>query len=137
MSDAIKEQPAALAREWARLRADFWDFGMLSWIPVLLCALLWWTFSAGIARDLPIAVIDNDHSTLSRQLTRWLDASPGVQVAAKVSNPRRDRVTDHVAAREERPFHRCVTRPNTLHERLDGAGQYTTSVPSAKRPQGQ
>ena len=84
MSDAIKEQPAALAREWARLRADFWDFGMLSWIPVLLCALLWWTFSAGIARDLPIAVIDNDHSSLSRQLTRWLDASPGVRVAARV-----------------------------------------------------
>ena len=84
MSDAINEQPAALAREWARLRADFWDFGMLSWIPVLLCALLWWTFSAGIARDLPIAVIDNDHSTLSRQLTRWLDASPGVRVAARV-----------------------------------------------------
>ena len=84
MSDAINEQPAALAREWARLRADFWDFGMLSWIPVLLCALLWWTFSAGIARDLPIAVIDNDHSSLSRQLTRWLDASPGVRVAARV-----------------------------------------------------
>ena len=84
MSDAIKEQPAALAREWARLRADFWDLGMLSWIPVLLCALLWWTFSAGIARDLPIAVIDNDNSALSRQLTRWLDASPGVRVAARV-----------------------------------------------------
>ena len=64
MTDAIKPQPGALAREWARLRADFWDFGMLSWIPLLLCGLLWWIFSAGIARDLPIAVIDRDNSRL-------------------------------------------------------------------------
>ena len=71
---------------WARLRGDFWDFGMLSWIPVVLCGMLWLVFSAGIARDLPIVVIDNDNSTLSRQLTRWLDASPGVQVAAKVAS---------------------------------------------------
>ena len=86
MTDAIKPQPGALAREWARLRADFWDFGMLSWIPLLLCGLLWWIFSAGIARDLPIAVIDRDNSALSRQLTRWLDASPGIQVAAKTGS---------------------------------------------------
>ena len=86
MTDAIKQQPTALAREWSRLRADFWDMAMLSWIPLLLCGLLWWIFSAGIARDLPIAVIDNDNSSLSRQLVRWLDASPGVQVAAKVAS---------------------------------------------------
>ena len=86
MTEAIKPQPGAVAREWGRLRADFWDLAMLSWIPLLLCALLWWIFSAGIARDLPVAVIDNDNSSLSRQLTRWLDASPGVQVAAKVAS---------------------------------------------------
>ncbi|MGK5027540.1 ABC transporter permease [Janthinobacterium sp. RB2R34] len=86
MTEAFKPQSGALAREWARLRADFWDLAMLSWIPLLLCGLLWWIFSAGIARDLPIAVIDHDHSSLSRQLTRWLDASPGVQVAASVGS---------------------------------------------------
>eukprot|EP01133_Synstelium_polycarpum_P025268 gene25268-30327_t len=86
MSEADKGQGSALAREWARLRGDFWDFGMLSWIPVVLCGILWLVFSAGIARDLPIVVIDNDNSTLSRQLTRWLDASPGIAVAAKVAS---------------------------------------------------
>ncbi len=73
----------ALTREWTRLRADFWDMGMLSWIPLLLYLLTWWIFAGGIARDLPIAVIDEDHSAISRQLTRWLDASPGVAVVAQ------------------------------------------------------
>ncbi|MBW3511484.1 ABC transporter permease [Janthinobacterium sp. NKUCC06_STL] len=86
MNDADKEPVSALAREWRRLRGDFWDFGMLSWIPVVLCGMLWLVFSAGIARDLPIVVIDHDNSTLSRQLTRWLDASPGIKVAAKVAS---------------------------------------------------
>ncbi|MGX9730568.1 ABC transporter permease [Janthinobacterium aestuarii] len=86
MNEADKEPVSALAREWRRLRGDFWDFGMLSWIPVVLCGMLWLVFSAGIARDLPIVVIDNDNSTLSRQLTRWLDASPGIKVAAKVAS---------------------------------------------------
>lgn len=74
---------AVLARERARLRADFWDLGMLTWIPLLLYALTWWIFAAGIARDVPIAVIDQDHSAISRQLVRWLDASPGMQVVAQ------------------------------------------------------
>ncbi|OEZ81044.1 inner membrane transport permease YbhR [Janthinobacterium sp. HH104] len=86
MNEADKEPVSTLAREWRRLRGDFWDFGMLSWIPVVLCGMLWLVFSAGIARDLPIVVIDNDNSTLSRQLTRWLDASPGIKVAAKVAS---------------------------------------------------
>ena len=86
MNVADKEPVSALAREWRRLRGDFWDVGMLSWIPVVLCGMLWLVFSAGIARDLPIVVIDNDNSTLSRQLTRWLDASPGIAVAAKVAS---------------------------------------------------
>lgn len=33
-----------------------------------------------IARDVPVVVVDRDHSTLSRQLVRWLDASEGVRV---------------------------------------------------------
>src|SRR5450830_1313709 len=83
---AQAQEQGTIAREWARLCADFWDFGMLSWIPVLLCGILWLIFSAGIARDLPIAVIDKDGSSLSRQLTRWLDASPGIEVEAQVSS---------------------------------------------------
>ncbi|MET3133889.1 ABC-2 type transport system permease protein [Oxalobacteraceae bacterium GrIS 1.11] len=75
-----------VAREWARLRADFWDLGMLSWIPLALYLLTWLIFSAGVARDIPVAVIDQDQSAMSRQLARWLDASPGVAVVAKAAD---------------------------------------------------
>lgn len=72
---------AVVAREWRRLRADPWDFGMLTWIPLLLWLLMWWILSAGVPRDLPLAVVDADQSALSRNLVRWLDAAPGLHVA--------------------------------------------------------
>ena len=39
---------SALAREWARLRADQWDMAMLTTIPLALYLFAWWIFSAGI-----------------------------------------------------------------------------------------
>ncbi|WP_338681752.1 ABC transporter permease [Janthinobacterium sp. TB1-E2] len=120
MNEADKEPVSALAREWRRLRGDFWDFGMLSWIPVVLCGMLWLVFSAGIARDLPIVVIDNDNSTLSRQLTRWLDASPGIKVAAKVAS------SDEALHRlRERTAFGYLLIPNDFEQKLLGGRQAT------------
>jgi len=39
-----------------------------------------------VLRDLPIIVVDRDHTALSRQITRWLDASEGAQVASRASD---------------------------------------------------
>ncbi|MEG1116950.1 MAG: ABC transporter permease, partial [Janthinobacterium sp.] len=120
MNVADKEPVSALAREWRRLRGDFWDVGMLSWIPVVLCGMLWLVFSAGIARDLPIVVIDNDNSTLSRQLTRWLDASPGIEVAAKVAS------SDEALHRlRERTAFGYLLIPNDFEQKLLGGRQAT------------
>lgn len=120
MSEADKEQVSALAREWRRLRGDFWDVGMLSWIPIVLCGMLWLVFSAGIARDLPIVVIDNDNSTLSRQLTRWLDASPGIEVTAKVAS------SDEALHRlRERTAFGYLLIPNDFEQKLLGGRQAT------------
>ncbi|MGK5010569.1 ABC transporter permease [Janthinobacterium sp. MDB2-8] len=120
MSEADKEPVSALAREWRRLRGDFWDFGMLSWIPVVLCGMLWLVFSAGIARDLPIVVIDNDNSTLSRQLTRWLDASPGIEVTAKVAS------SDEALHRlRERTAFGYLLIPNDFEQKLLSGRQAT------------
>ncbi len=77
---------AVLRREWQRLRRDPWDFGMLSWIPVAVCVLIWWIFATGIARDIPVVVIDKDQSSLSRSLVRMLDESPGILVAAELGS---------------------------------------------------
>ncbi|AVO39954.1 ABC transporter permease [Simplicispira suum] len=72
-------------REVWRLRQSSWDLAMITWVPLLAVALLWWIFSAGVPHDLPIGVQDEDHSALSRQLTRMLDATPGLHVARPVN----------------------------------------------------
>lgn len=59
---------------------------MISWVPLLSIALIWWIFSAGIPTRLPIGVWDADHSALSRQLIRFLDATPGLQVVAQFTD---------------------------------------------------
>ncbi|WP_421955473.1 ABC transporter permease [Polaromonas sp.] len=67
-------------REAARLRRSPWDLAMISWLPLLAVAMIWWIFSAGLPNQLPIGVMDQDHSSLSRQLVRFLDATPGLKV---------------------------------------------------------
>ncbi len=76
----------AWAREWQRLRTSPWDLAMVSWVPLAGVALLWWIFSAGLPTQLPIGVLDQDHSALSRQLVRFLDATPGLRVARQFAD---------------------------------------------------
>ncbi|CAN7350044.1 ABC transporter permease [Acidovorax sp. Leaf78] len=73
-------------REARRLWADPWDLAMVTWVPLLGVALLWWIFSAGLPRHLAVGVVDEDHSSLSRQLVRMLDATPGVQITQHYTN---------------------------------------------------
>lgn len=73
-------------REARRLGADPWDLAMVTWVPLLGVALLWWIFSAGLPRHLAVGVVDEDHSSLSRQLVRMLDATPGVQITQQFAN---------------------------------------------------
>lgn len=77
---------ASLRREWARLRASPWDMAMVSWVPLLALALMCWIFSAGQPYRLPIAVWNEDHSAISRQLVRMLKATPGLEVRQTVLN---------------------------------------------------
>ncbi|MGL4860931.1 MAG: ABC transporter permease [Enterobacteriaceae bacterium] len=56
-------------------------FHWVGWIaPVLIAVLIGGTFSEGSLEELPIAVIDHDHSTLSRQLIDKLDAGSHARV---------------------------------------------------------
>jgi ABC-2 type transport system permease protein len=43
--------------------------------PVLGFLLILWIFSANVPRELPVAVIDHDHTSLSRQIARLTDAT--------------------------------------------------------------
>lgn len=73
-------------REICFLRSSFWDRALIGWIPLALMALLAIQLGAGTMRDLPIAVVDDDGSAITRELTRRLDASPGLRVAARASD---------------------------------------------------
>lgn len=44
--------------------------------PLMGFFLVVWIFSANVPRDLPVAVVDMDHTSLSRQIARMTDATP-------------------------------------------------------------
>lgn len=72
-----------LERELAFLRDSGWDLALLTWIPLLLLMMMSWLFAAGVARDLPVALVDNDHGAVARHYVQLLDATPGVRVSAR------------------------------------------------------
>jgi len=68
------------------IQRDKWLLSCLTWVPILLVLLIWAIFSRGIARDLPIGVVDLDHSPLSEQLTRYYDATSSMAVQSHYSS---------------------------------------------------
>lgn len=78
---------AVLARELRRIARRPLEPLLLLVLPALALALTYAIFSAGLPRDLPVAVVDQDRSRLSRQLTRMIDATPTVHVAARPPDP--------------------------------------------------
>ncbi|QKS01365.1 ABC transporter permease [Sphingomonas sp. CL5.1] len=79
---------SALRREVRFLAAHFWDLALVTWVPLLLMAVVSVQLSSGVMRDLPIAVVDQDGTAVSRELTRRLDAAPGLRVAARPTDMR-------------------------------------------------
>ncbi|MGU5795505.1 ABC transporter permease [Aeromonas hydrophila] len=70
-----------MGHEWRLLWQDQFGRALASWLPLLLMGILCWVFSAGLARDLKIGLVDLDQSLLSRELAFSLDASAGLKVA--------------------------------------------------------
>ena len=75
-----------IQREWRILTSDGWLKALLFWLPVVLFVTIWAIFSAGIARDLAIGVVDLDHSRMSRGLVRYYDASPTLEVTQQFNS---------------------------------------------------
>jgi ABC-2 type transport system permease protein len=57
-------------------------------LPAVSLAFTWAIFSAGLPRDLPVAIVDQDHSRLSRQLARMIDATPTIHVTERPADPK-------------------------------------------------
>lgn len=76
---------ACLAREGAELRRTKEWFALLG-LPLAALVLVWAVFSRGVAQDLPIAIVDEDAASASRQFIRTLDATAGLRVAVHASS---------------------------------------------------
>jgi len=85
VGEAVKALRAVLRREWAELQASPLAQAQLLWLPMAVIALLWAIFASGTATELPLALVDLDHSSASRQLGRALDASPGLAVRLRTT----------------------------------------------------
>jgi len=75
-----KKSPVKQFSEWHNLIGDPWLLSLVSWLPPLCFFLIYWIFSQGLARDLPIGIVDLDQGRLSRAMTRYYDASPTLAV---------------------------------------------------------
>jgi ABC-2 type transport system permease protein len=72
---------AAARRELERMGASWVSPALLLVLPLLTFGTLWATFAAGVPQDLPVAVVDLDHSRLSRRVTEMVDATSAARVA--------------------------------------------------------
>lgn len=80
---AIHAMRDAAAREIRFLGSSRTDAVFVTVFPILLVAVLAWQLAGSVIRELPVAVVDLDHSEASRSLLRHLDASPGLRVAVQ------------------------------------------------------
>lgn len=51
--------------------------------PVAVFLLVSWMFSAAVVRDIPVTVVDLDHTQFSRKIVRIIDAVPATQVVCQ------------------------------------------------------
>ncbi len=77
---------AAMRREAGRIRHQPVYGVMMVILPLVSFALFALLFSRGAARDMPVAVCDEDHTPLSRRLVQMIDDTPSVRVAYDVQS---------------------------------------------------
>ncbi|MCE9679805.1 ABC transporter permease [Shewanella sp. AS1] len=111
-----------LRRELKALWQDPWQLALISYIPLLGVLALWWLFSAGVPRQLPVAVVDLDNSQLSRMLLRQLDASPSITPVDYQS------LFDAKAAMQSSNAYAIVLLPRGLSRELITSNQPTIDI---------
>jgi ABC-2 type transport system permease protein len=104
------------AGEWRRVIADRGIFSMLIIAPVLYGVFYPQPYLGQLVRKIPIAVVDDDHTELSRRLIQTFDAAEPVSVAVRA--PALDVAQQALFAREV--FAIVDIPPNTEREVLKG-----------------
>jgi len=76
-----------VVRRETRRIADSWVLLFTTMIaPVSAFLIIIWLFSDGVVRDLPVAVVDMDHTAFSMKVTRLIDATPVCKVMWRVGS---------------------------------------------------
>ena len=86
MADFFSDTLAVLRRELRRITRQPVYFIMMTVLPLVSFVFFAVLFEKGIARNIPIAVLDNDHSDLSRKLTTMIDETPTAMVSFGVQD---------------------------------------------------
>ena len=73
-------------RETRRIGGSKWQLSLLTWLPLATMFVLYAVFSQGIPHNLAVAVVDQDHSALSRNLVRYINANPSLAVTAQATD---------------------------------------------------
>ncbi len=79
-------QPEKIS-EWRLLLTDPWLGSLVTWLFPTISLVVYAIFSHGLARDLPMGIVDLDHSRLSRTMARYYDASPTLAVRHVYTSP--------------------------------------------------
>ena len=74
------------ARELRWMRRDGVALFLAIGIPLIAFAILAWTFSNAVIRDLRVTVIDLDRSSTSASFIQAIDATPGVSLAERATD---------------------------------------------------
>ena len=69
-----------IKREFGRI-ANSWVLLFVTLVgPIASFLLVAWMFSAAVVREMPITLVDMDHSQMSRKIARLVDATPSVRI---------------------------------------------------------
>ncbi|MFC3024628.1 ABC transporter permease [Vibrio zhugei] len=93
---------------WTLIKQDKWLQSAIVWMPLGLALLLWWIFSQGIVRALPVGVVDLSHSERSRQVIRNIDATSAlnvIRVYPSQTMAKSDLIESHIYAYTVIPRH--------------------------------
>jgi len=71
----------AFCLELKEIKNSFFLFSLLTWVPLVSFILAISIFHQGVARNLPISIVDNDRSNLSRQIIMQIEATPSLHVS--------------------------------------------------------
>jgi ABC-2 type transport system permease protein len=74
---------AAFRRECTHLARNRWDLAMVTLFPALAILIVAAMLIQGVPRELPVAIVDQDHSAFSRAVVRAAAAAPSVTIAER------------------------------------------------------